>query len=123
MRFHYKYSLLTCILVAYLSLKNIDIDLPSTYWIPHADKLVHLVMYILLGVACSADSRAIMSKFGRIFLCPIFPILYGGMMELLQEYYFPPRTGEWADFAFDAIGVLIGWGITEYLINYIQKRR
>lgn len=112
-----------CILVAFLSLKNIDIDLPTTYRIPHADKLIHLVMYILLGAACFIDSRALRSKFRRVFLCPIFPILYGGLMELLQEYYFPPRTGEWADFAFDTIGVFIGWGIAAYLINYIQTKR
>ena len=123
MRLNCKYSLLVCILVAFLSLKNIDIDLPTTYRIPHADKLTHLVMYILLGAACCIDSRVLRGKFRRVFLCPIFPILYGGLMELLQEYYFPPRTGEWADFAFDTIGVFIGWGIAAYLINYIQTKR
>jgi len=34
--------------------------------------------------------------------------VYGGVIELLQKYYFPPRTGEWLDWVADILGATIG---------------
>ena len=50
-----------------------------------------------------------------------YPILYGGLMELLQEYYFPPRTGDWEDWIADIVGVLIAFFICRKLIpRFVQ---
>ena len=41
----------------------------------------------------------------------VFPIIYGGFIEILQEKYFYPRTGDWADWLADCAGVGIGIGV------------
>lgn len=33
--------------------------------------------------------------------------IYGGVIELLQEYFFPPRTGDWWDWLADCTGALL----------------
>jgi VanZ family protein len=73
------------------------------------DKLAHGAMYALLGLVladnCSRDGQK------RMF-CFWFPWLvvsvYGGVIEIVQEQFFPPRTGEWADFVADTLGGLAG---------------
>ena len=49
-------------------------------------------------------------------LAVVFPLLYGGLIEVLQKYFFYPRTGEWGDWLADSIGVLVGaivWWISQ----------
>ena len=123
MNWHYKYSPLLLIIITYLSLKNIDMEPMRTlpFAIPHADKIIHLIMYLVLGGTCTMESQHITNKYAKVSFCIIAPILYSGIIELLQEYYFPPRTGEWADIACNTIGVLIGWNIANYWIKHIRR--
>jgi len=44
------------------------------------------------------------------------PIFYGGVLELVQEYFFPPRTGDWFDFLADTAGVLLGYFLLKLII-------
>ncbi|MCM1034262.1 MAG: VanZ family protein [Paludibacter sp.] len=77
--------------------------------IPHLDKVVHFGMYLVLA-ACLTQAL-VRTKHQGITLyvtALLSPIIYGGMIELLQEYYFPPRTGDWWDWLADIIGVFIG---------------
>jgi len=121
MKLQYKYSLLAYILVGYMSLKNINMETPPIFRMQHADKLIHLLMYVFLAGVCTLEAHHVTSKLKQICLCLLFPIVYGGIIELLQEFYFPPRTGEWADFGFDIIGTFIGWGIVICWIKLTQK--
>ena len=36
------------------------------------------------------------------------PVVYGGVIELLQEQFFYPRTGELLDWLADGVGVCMG---------------
>ena len=78
--------------------------------VPHIDKVIHLLMYLFLAFVfvCSLRKDGI-SVVKSAVLGILLPILYGGVIELLQEYYFPPRTGDIFDWLSDIIGVFIGY--------------
>lgn len=80
--------------------------------ITNFDKLVHLVLFMgISGVVFFDNTRYFRTKirFSRIFWGSFFfPIFFGGVIELLQAYFVPTRSGDWMDFFFDGIGVLIG---------------
>jgi VanZ family protein len=47
------------------------------------------------------------------------PVVYGGLIEVLQELFFYPRTGEWSDWLADGVGVFIGaviWWISQKMV-------
>ena len=51
----------------------------------------------------------------------IYPIVYGGVIELLQEYCFPPRTGDWSDWLSDAAGVVAAYFLAKKLFPKYVK--
>lgn len=85
-----------------------------------ADKSAHFLMYVVLGAVWIWELLQTYNiKNKRWFWACLYPILYGGMIELLQEYYFPPRTGDWVDWIADIGGTVVGVCIT----GIIWKRR
>jgi VanZ family protein len=38
----------------------------------------------------------------------VVPMVYGGIIEIVQELWFAPRSGEWMDWLADCIGVVVG---------------
>ena len=53
----------------------------------------------------------------------IAPVILGGLMEIAQMYLTQNRSGEWADFIADTIGVLVGTAIGYYAIRTIFKKK
>ncbi len=104
----YPVSLLVILVVIYLSFFR-----PPSIGeveIPHLDKLVHFCMYF--GV-----SAMLWFEFLRAHKWPLpalrawigaclCPILFSGVVEILQEYATDYRGGEWLDFAANSLGVL-----------------
>ena len=86
------------------------------------DKIAHGLMYWLLGLLLSTGflRDGFKSRLVRFWLAWVVVALYGGCIEVVQQCFFPPRTGEWADFLADAIGALAGVATIEFLWN---KRR
>lgn len=86
--------------------------------VPLIDKWVHMVMYGGLALVMWVD-RVARNKLGlsRMFLLLmlVFPILLGGLMELVQAYYTTCRSGDWIDFEADAIGAVIGVLLSLYI--------
>ena len=70
-------------------------------------------MYLVLAAALvwtvNKPVKPAMAKYYLIVIA--LPVLYGGALELIQQYFFPPRTGDWLDFLADAVGVLLGYSI------------
>ncbi len=95
-------------------------DLPSILPIPW-DKLVHFGMFFLLSFVNFIDyyklhdGKPVMKKW--LFWGLFLPIIYGGAIELLQEYFFS-RSGEWLDFVADALGSLSALAV----IFFIRKK-
>lgn len=89
-------------------------NLPKVPKIIGLDKIVHIVMYVSLTAALYFEIRT-QNKYFRYFFILLFPILYGSAIELIQKYFFPPRTAEWLDLLSDMIGVIIGYFIAKRL--------
>lgn len=106
-------------LILYGSLLR-DVRLPLIDGILHIDKVIHLLMYTVLTIVfvCSLQKGGV-SAVKTAVLGISLPILYGGVIELLQEYYFPPRTGDVFDWIADIIGVFIGY----FLVVLLCKAR
>ncbi len=90
---------------------------------PNADKITHFLMYFGLVIVLIYDfkkrnnSEYTYGKF--IAVCILFPILLGGIIEILQEAFFKPRSAEWLDWLSDIAGVLIGWLV---MLPFLKKK-
>mgnify|MGYP001235131233 CR=1 FL=1 len=78
--------------------------------IPNIDKIIHLVMYFLLAMIMVYDvshaKENLSSK--RIFLIStLLPIFYGALLEILQLTLTNSRSGDFFDFVFNSIGVIL----------------
>ncbi len=47
----------------------------------------------------------------------ILPVIYGGVIELLQKHFFSSRSAEWGDFIADIIGSLAAMVLAFYLLK------
>jgi VanZ family protein len=109
-RYYWK-SIFMVLLIQYLSFAS-----PATFeriptpQLPDFDKLVHFLMYAGLTVALIWDHKKHRKSNSNlqffVLICILFPILFGGVVEILQSAYFAPRTGDWLDWLFDIGGVL-----------------
>jgi len=116
----YPVSLLIILTVIYLSFfKPPTTDLNN---IPNIDKIVHICMYLgmsgmlwleFLRAHQKGDSPLWHAWVGA-FVCPV---LFSGMVELLQEYGSTYGGGDWLDFAANTTGALIA-----SLIGYFVLR-
>ena len=90
--------------------------------IPNLDKVVHICMYFgMSGMlwleflrAHRRDRTPMWHAWVGAFVCPV---LFSGMVELLQEYCTTYRGGDWLDFAANTTGALIA-----SLIGYFVLR-
>lgn len=77
------------------------------------DFLGHVFAYVFLTFTlCMETTKYVkektLSRLQCICVCILLPILYGGIMEFVQEFFFPPRSAEWSDWIADVMGVVIG---------------
>lgn len=87
------------------------------------DKWVHWLAFMALTLALLWDNHKAKVKAPATWLTAILiPALYGGLIEILQQQFFYPRTGEWLDWLADCMGVLIGCGIW-IIAQKIHERR
>lgn len=77
------------------------------------DKLVHFALYFLYAYVLLRDyyNNKILSRKRMVFQTIVFPIVLGGLIEILQVTFFPPRTAEWLDWVADTAGVLLVWAV------------
>ena len=90
------------------------------------DKLVHcgfflvLVVFYMYGFIRQQNLRYIPYKQGVIVLVTV--LFYGGLIEILQYYFFTWRSAEWGDFFADTIGALMGcFSILFTGLAYVKK--
>ena len=101
--------ILVAAIIFYLCCLITPDDIPDASW-PYTDKVVHFLMYF--GLSGVASFGYIYGEKGRIIILKLIvfaillPIIYGGLIEIIQEYYFEGRGGDWFDFLADALGSL-----------------
>ena len=120
---HYPLSILVVAIICYLSF----FTPPKTDMeeIPNIDKLVHLCMYggLTLVLWFEYLCRHTEICWRRIVLLGIvFPVLMGGMIEILQATCTSNRSGDWLDFAANCAGVLLGCVFSYYVTRPFLRR-
>lgn len=98
--------------------------------VPFIDKWTHLVMYGgTMGVfwleywRLELRGRFRLSRTALVWLTLIVPFVLGGIIELLQTYCTGGRrSGEWADWLADNLGVLIAYALGNCLIKILVRR-
>lgn len=117
---HYIPTVVVICSIAYLSLiRETGFSLPLFFgW----DKVVHFIMYFVLAAVMLMDTRRDKRQ-SRTAVTVIFVLctLYGGVIEILQERFFYPRTGDWWDWAADSVGAAIGICVMLLLWNQQKK--
>lgn len=97
------------IMICSLATLSISISLPKPIRIPHLDKFVHILMYLGFALTLAwANIKNQIRTLPNALTTIAIATVYGGVIELLQKYYFPPRTGEWLDWVADILGATIG---------------
>lgn len=95
--------------------------------VTYIDKIAHVCMYGGLELVIWIEylwHHNGLDKLKIILLGIVAPIALGGLMELAQLYLTAKRSGEWADFAADSIGVLAGALIGYCLLtHWIHKQK
>lgn len=85
-------------------------DLPDPHLnIPHLDKIVHFGMFFIMALLlCNELEYQTRFSLRKIFLISVSVIfLYGGIIEILQKYFFN-RSGDVLDLLADVAGGIIG---------------
>lgn len=116
---YWKTILIAAIILYASLLREPKIILPA---VEHGDKWSHLLAYTLLGAAAWHDSiQHIFRRWIRPFVAILLPIVYGGAIEIAQHLWFYPRTGDWADWVADSIGVIIGCSLAHFITLIIIR--
>ena len=93
----------------------------------HLDKLVHSGVYLVLSILlCYAFYNKDVNKFNSFktsALIILFGVSYGGFMEILQEYIFINRSGNWYDFFANAIGAILGAVLFPFVLKLLPFKR
>lgn len=119
----YGMTIVLSLLVLYLSIIREVPEIPQITF-DGFDKVAHFLMYFALaGVACYElyRQRHTFEEVKMRLLGLYFPIIYGGLIELLQENFFPPRTGDWSDWFADALGAATAYFIAKKLLPKYVK--
>ncbi|GAP72949.1 hypothetical protein SAMD00024442_50_6 [Candidatus Symbiothrix dinenymphae] len=111
MKFLKKYA--TAIALSVVILVLCLMPVPETPELPMTDfdKLVHVLMFMgASGVVFFDNTNRLRQKTSPqriVWGSFVFPLLFGGFIEILQSFS-AFRTGDWFDFFFDGVGALCG---------------
>lgn len=108
------------IVLGYLFLAPADEFKKVPFSIPHIDKMIHLFLFLILGLLSAKLKINKPSKFNK-FGTTIISLTYGLLIEYIQTNYTKSRSGDFTDFLADGIGFFIGLYVFAYLPGYVQK--
>ncbi len=92
------------------------------------DKLVHFLMYVgFAGATFVAYTHLTINAKQFRYLIAFFwslviPILFGGLIEIIQAKYCPGRSGDWFDLLADALGSLFIIPLAVFYKRFLEKR-
>jgi len=128
----YPISLLIIAIVIYLSFFTPPSDIFLSK-IPHFDKIVHFGIYFVMSGALwfeflrnnRNNRKPMYHAWIGGFLAPV---LFGGVVEILQEQYTVYRGGDWFDMIANTTGALLASLLARYIIapkyyNEIEGRQ
>ncbi len=115
-------SLIWAILILVISGLPGDSIPQSRLWsIPQFDKIVHIGLYFPLGLFLAAEFVLSKNPWLNKWAIPLtlfIVALYGGLIEIGQDYLFTQRSADWFDFS-DIIGGALGM---LFFTHFLRKR-
>ncbi|MDR1517512.1 MAG: VanZ family protein [Dysgonamonadaceae bacterium] len=88
------------------------------------DKVVHFGMFFTLSAVCYFDyylmHKGKLNKWRWLFWCFLLPMIYGAVVEWLQDNYIPSRSGDRYDFYADTLGSFVA---TVIAFIYLAKKK
>ena len=105
----YWLTLLTLAFILFLTFFKFN-NVQSTETVILGDKIVHLVMYFTLCAVFWYESFKLninVNTLRMLFPAVIMPAAFSGVMEYAQSTMTNYRTGDFDDFVFNVIGVLL----------------
>ena len=92
--------------------------------IPHFDKAVHFFMFMLMAMATAHDfvfrkKENELNVNALLQYAVALPPVYGGVIELIQQYCTVSRTGDWLDLAADFLGAAV---YAAFAVAYNRKK-
>ncbi len=102
----YHLSILTALLIAFISLINPNKMPDVSRSITHADKIVHAGIYFFFMAVIIYESRTNLTK-SKLWLLSLIPVLFGAIMELSQGMFTVCRSGNIPDLLANVFGILI----------------
>jgi VanZ family protein len=107
------------LVILYLSLGKISAP-DSISLIPYSDKIVHFSMYLILSSLLLFEFQNSTKK-NIIVLIMLYSISFGISMELLQNYFFSYRTGDYFDALANTLGTFSALSFFLYFKKSIKK--
>ena len=105
-------TIIVLILIFYLStVSGEEVNKVSWISLPYVDKIGHLLMYLTLSITFTYEIVRKKHKIPvrkTLIIIVLFAIMYGGVMELIQEFLITTRSGDWIDFGFNVAGASLG---------------
>lgn len=90
--------------------------------VANEDKISHMFAYFVFACCITFCMLRDNQSYGkRLVWAIIMPVLFGGLIEILQENFFKPRTGEWMDWYADATGVVLGFIFIDLIYHSLKK--
>lgn len=122
----YTYSIIVVLAVLYLTLFPEPLPDNDIQLFPYADKVIHAIMMMGVVLALSFDyiRREQQLKLSLSILITFFIVtsLFGGIIELLQDYMNLGRSKDILDFIFNIIGAIIGVIISRFWLRKIINK-
>ncbi|MDR0868930.1 MAG: VanZ family protein [Planctomycetota bacterium] len=88
----------------------------ATHHAPHLDKIAHAIFMLSWSLSAFFDNRRRLKKGARSDArvplwrdTLIYPVIFGGAIEILQHLCTTTRTADWGDFFADALGAATGF--------------
>lgn len=104
---YFPITIFCVILVTTLCL--IPIEDPPLKDVRFIDKWTHLVLFGAISFFMYIEG--VFGCRSRLWTVPFIVALYGGVIELMQAYLTTYRSGEWLDFAADAVGAFLAFPV------------
>lgn len=108
---HYWKSIFVFCLIFYVTILHTP-HIPRIFIFPHQDKWIHFIMFFSLTAVIYRDiirTQSAISKIVFLLLVLVLPIVYGGLIEILQGAFIKNRTADWLDFLANTAGALFAF--------------
>jgi VanZ family protein len=101
------FSILTALIIMYLSMANAHTFDKVQINTPNFDKLVHFCMYFGLMLVMMIENIKNIKNTRSLFLLGLIPLFYGIIIEIMQATLTTTRSGSIFDALANAAGIIV----------------